>query len=49
MPFNDYERELAITADAIIDNRDKLFERPQVEREDQKEPGSLLILLAYEE
>ena len=36
LPFYDYERQLAITADAIIDNREELFERLQVHQEDQK-------------
>lgn len=48
LPFYDYERQLAITADAIIDNREELFERLQVEREDRKKiTDSQLILLAY--
>ena len=38
-----------ITADAIIDNRDELFERLQVHRDDRKKiTDSQLILLAYE-
>ncbi|MCJ8009105.1 asparagine synthase-related protein [Lederbergia wuyishanensis] len=49
LPFYDYARQLAITADAIIDNRKELFEMLQVNRNDQKTiPDSLLILLAYE-
>ncbi|MCM3111524.1 asparagine synthase-related protein [Lederbergia lenta] len=48
LPFYDYERRLAITADAIIDNRDELFERLQVDREDRKKiTDSQLILLSY--
>lgn len=48
-PFYDYDRQLAITADAIIDNRDELFEALQINHEDRKViPDSLLILLAYE-
>lgn len=48
LPFYDYERRLAITADAIIDNRDELFQLLQVDREDQKKiTDSQLILLAY--
>ena len=30
LPFYDYERQCAITADAIIDNRKELFEKLQV-------------------
>lgn len=49
LPFYDNARKLAITADAIIDNRDELFERLHVHREDRRGmPDSLLILLAYE-
>ncbi|VEF49089.1 asparagine synthase [Bacillus freudenreichii] len=49
LPFYDYQRQLAITADAIIDNRDELFESLQIDREDRKIiPDSLLILLAYD-
>jgi asparagine synthase (glutamine-hydrolysing) len=48
LPFYDSERQLAITADAIIDNRAELFERLQVERTDRKKiTDSQLILLAY--
>lgn len=48
LPFYDYQRQLAITADAIIDNREELFERLQVHREDRKKiTDSQLILLAY--
>lgn len=48
LPFYDYERQLAIIADAIIDNREELCERLQVEREDRKKiTDSQLILLAY--
>ncbi|KAB7708153.1 lasso peptide isopeptide bond-forming cyclase [Bacillus aerolatus] len=48
LPFYDYERQLAITADAIIDNREELFGRLQVDREDRKKiTDSQLILLAY--
>ncbi|OKL36570.1 lasso peptide isopeptide bond-forming cyclase [Domibacillus mangrovi] len=47
-PYYDYERQLVITADAIIDNREELFERLQVERSRRKTmPDSELILLAY--
>ncbi|MCR8925000.1 lasso peptide isopeptide bond-forming cyclase [Priestia megaterium] len=48
-PYYDYERQLAITADAIIDNRDELFEKLQVAREQRKGMSdSQLILLAYQ-
>ncbi len=47
-PFYDSERQCVITADAIIDNREELFEKLQVERSKQKHmPDSQLILLAY--
>lgn len=49
LPFYDPERRLAITADAIIDNRSELFGQLQVPYEDRDTiPDSLLILLAYE-
>ena len=48
LPFYDYARQLAITADAIIDNRDELFNRLQVEKSDRTfMTDSQLILLAY--
>ncbi|RDW20415.1 lasso peptide isopeptide bond-forming cyclase [Oceanobacillus chungangensis] len=48
LPYNDHERQLAITADAIIDNRRELFDRLQVDREKRTTmPDSQLILLAY--
>src|SRR4051794_19043016 len=48
LPFYDSERKCTITADAIIDNREELFERLQVERSKRKTmPDSQLILLAY--
>ncbi|WP_121610113.1 lasso peptide isopeptide bond-forming cyclase [Mesobacillus foraminis] len=48
LPFYDSERQCAITADAIIDNRDELFEKLQVDRTKRKTmPDSQLILLAY--
>ncbi|WP_249869449.1 asparagine synthase-related protein [Oceanobacillus saliphilus] len=48
MPYYDYDRQLAITADVIIDNRDELFQLLQINREQQKTiPDSRLILLAY--
>ncbi|RKL66393.1 asparagine synthetase B [Salipaludibacillus neizhouensis] len=49
LPFYDYERQLAITADAIIDNRSELFNLLQVDREDRKKmTDSQLMLLAYD-
>lgn len=47
-PYYDSERRLAITADAIIDNRDELFQLLQIDR-DRKVTikDSELILLAY--
>ncbi|NYE03838.1 asparagine synthase (glutamine-hydrolyzing) [Bacillus niacini] len=48
LPYYDQERKLAITADAIIDNRDELFERLQVDKRKRKEiTDSELILLSY--
>jgi asparagine synthase (glutamine-hydrolysing) len=48
LPFYDHKRQLVITADAIIDNRDELFERLQVHKGDRKKiTDSQLILLAY--
>ncbi|ASK63712.1 asparagine synthetase B [Virgibacillus phasianinus] len=48
VPYYDYERQLTITLDAIIDNRDELFDRLQVNQEQRKlTPDSQLILLAY--
>jgi asparagine synthase (glutamine-hydrolysing) len=48
LPYYDYEKKLAITADAIIDNRNELFDRLQVDRAIRKTmPDSQLILLAY--
>ncbi len=48
LPYYDYERQLAITADAIIDNRDDLFTMLQIDQEHRKSmPDSKLILLAY--
>jgi asparagine synthase (glutamine-hydrolysing) len=49
LPYYDEQRKLAITADAIIDNRDELFESLQVDRGRRKSiTDSELILLAYE-
>ena len=48
LPFYDSERQCTITADAIIDNREELFESLQVDRDKRKTiPDSQLILLAY--
>jgi asparagine synthetase B (glutamine-hydrolysing) len=48
LPYYDHERKLAITADAIIDNRDELFERLQVDKSKRKViTDSELILLSY--
>ncbi|MFJ7974847.1 lasso peptide isopeptide bond-forming cyclase [Peribacillus sp. NPDC096379] len=48
LPYYDHERQLAITVDAIIDNREELFERLQIDRKLRKTiPDSQLILLAY--
>ncbi len=49
LPYYDPERQLAITADAIIDNRVELFENMHVEHERRKiMTDSELILLAYQ-
>ncbi|PEL07016.1 asparagine synthase-related protein [Bacillus sp. AFS017336] len=49
LPFYDYERKLVITADAIIDNREELFDSLQVNMTLRKSMAdSQLILLAYE-
>lgn len=48
LPYYHYDAQLAITADAIIDNRKELFDQLQVKPEDQKGmPDSQLILLSY--
>jgi asparagine synthase (glutamine-hydrolysing) len=48
LPYYDDQRQLAITADAIIDNRDELFSMLGVDYADRKTmPDSQLILLAY--
>ncbi|GGP14019.1 asparagine synthase-related protein [Oceanobacillus neutriphilus] len=48
LPFYDETRQLAITSDAIIDNRDDLFDRLGVHMGERKGmPDSQLILLAY--
>jgi asparagine synthase (glutamine-hydrolysing) len=49
LPYYDHERRLAITADAIIDNRPDLFNKLGVDHVLRKEMSdSELILLAYE-
>lgn len=49
LPFYNYEKQLAITADAIIDNRYELFEKLQVDYVDRKNmTDSELILLSYQ-
>lgn len=48
LPFYDCERKCAITADAIIDNRDELFEKLDVSKVDRNSvTDSQLILLSY--
>ncbi|MFS0861477.1 lasso peptide isopeptide bond-forming cyclase [Fredinandcohnia sp. 179-A 10B2 NHS] len=48
LPYYDSESRVTITADAIIDNRDELFEKLQVSRyERETVSDSQLILLAY--
>nr|WP_164667422.1 lasso peptide isopeptide bond-forming cyclase [Virgibacillus doumboii] len=48
LPYFDYERQLAITADAIIDNREELLQKLQIDKDEGKiMPDSKLILLAY--
>jgi asparagine synthase (glutamine-hydrolysing) len=48
LPYYDHERKLAITSDAIIDNREELFEKLQVKKSDRKRMSdSELILLSY--
>jgi asparagine synthase (glutamine-hydrolysing) len=49
LPYYDQERKLAITADAIIDNREDLFEKLQIKKSKQKTiTDSELILLSYD-
>ncbi|MGG1399946.1 lasso peptide isopeptide bond-forming cyclase [Bacillus salipaludis] len=49
LPYYDQERKLAISADAIIDNREELFERLQIKKSKQKSiTDSELILLSYD-
>lgn len=48
MPYHDYERQLVITADAIIDNREELCRYLKIDYQERKiMPDSQLILLAY--
>jgi asparagine synthase (glutamine-hydrolysing) len=50
LPYYDHYRRLAITADAIIDNREELFEKLQIEKSKHKTMSdSELILLSYHE
>jgi asparagine synthase (glutamine-hydrolysing) len=49
LPYYDSISKLAITADAIIDNRGELFEKLQIKNADRKSiTDSKLILLAYQ-
>ncbi|WP_456277312.1 asparagine synthase-related protein [Bacillus sp. AK128] len=49
LPYYSHMKKLAITSDAIIDNREELFESLQVKKEYRNNiPDSQLILLAYE-
>lgn len=49
LPYHDRMRELVITSDAILDNREELFEKLQINAADQHVmTDSQLILLAYE-
>jgi asparagine synthase (glutamine-hydrolysing) len=49
LPYHDVAAGLLITADAIIDNREELFERLGIPNPQRKEwPDSLLILKAYQ-
>ncbi|MEH7180537.1 asparagine synthase-related protein [Neobacillus vireti] len=48
LPYYDYEKRVAITADAIIDNREELFDKLHIGHANRKViPDSQLILLAY--
>jgi asparagine synthase (glutamine-hydrolysing) len=48
LPFYDAERQCVITADAIIDNREELFDKLDVDKTIRKSmPDSQLILLTY--
>ncbi len=47
-PLYDYEKQLVITSDAIIDNRSELFDMLQIDYTDRKKmTDNQLILLAY--
>ncbi len=49
LPFYDYERQMAITADAIIDNRKELFDKLRVNKVDRDSlSDSQVILLSYQ-
>ena len=49
LPYCDYNSQLTITADAIIDNRSELFNKLQIDAEDRSTiSDSRLILLAYQ-
>ena len=48
LPLYDSERQCTITADAIIDNREELFDRLQIDHSARKNmTDSELILLSY--
>lgn len=47
LPYQDVEGNLVITADAIIDNRQELFELLEISEDKRALPDSLLILAAY--
>ncbi|OZU89266.1 asparagine synthetase B [Virgibacillus indicus] len=48
LPYYDYDRQLVITADAMIDNREELFTKLGVNHEERKVMSdSQLILLSY--
>ncbi|WP_430791420.1 asparagine synthase-related protein [Virgibacillus flavescens] len=49
LPYYDVDRKMTITADAIIDNREELFDSLQVNKNSREHmPDSQLILLAYQ-
>lgn len=48
LPYYDYEKQIAVTADAIIDNREELFRKLHVHDTQSTITDSELILLAYE-
>lgn len=49
LPYYDYDRQLVITADCIIDNRDDLLNQLRIEKSlGSLIPDSQIILLAYE-